>query len=227
MKKLYFLIALLCSFTQLRAQYYWQITEITSISNGGTYDFGTTAENIQLNVYQCAGGINKPHNSTAYTIKWYANTADTNSGGTLINSYRKNTGHSYPSTIQYTPPTNTEGTFYYYAVLTNPSKSTCGFLSTDSLVSPTVKVTVNPPVLNIDEVNTYKSNISLYPNPTKEFVSITNLENPTRYSIYNFLGTEISNGITSSNEKINIANLSHGMYYLKFENGNILEFVKN
>ncbi|WP_156140796.1 hypothetical protein [Sporocytophaga myxococcoides] len=67
MKKIYILIAILCSFSQLSAQYYWQITEITSISNAGTYDFGTKPENIVLNINQCSGGITKPHNSTAYT----------------------------------------------------------------------------------------------------------------------------------------------------------------
>ncbi|WP_156140797.1 hypothetical protein [Sporocytophaga myxococcoides] len=111
----------------------------------------------------------------------------------MINTYRKSTEHSFSATISFAPQTNIEGTFYYYAVINAQSRSLCGFSSADSLISPTVKVTVNPPVLTLDGA-AQKLNMSLYPNPSKEFVSITNLHNPTRYRIYNHLGTEIDSG---------------------------------
>ena len=44
--------------------------------------------------------------------------------------------------------------------------------------------------------------------------------------ISNTIGTEVKNGKIFDLEKINIQNLTNGVYFLKFENGSTLKFLK-
>jgi hypothetical protein len=66
----------------------------------------------------------------------------------------------------------------------------------------------------------------LYPNPSKEFIKVYGLEANQKYSIYNILGSEIENGIISNNEQIDIRNFTNGLYFLTFENGIRIKFIK-
>jgi hypothetical protein len=69
---------------------------------------------------------------------------------------------------------------------------------------------------------TYK----IYPNPTSDFIKISGLNNIENYTIYNVLGVEIKKGIVSNNEKIDIKNLTNGLYFLQFKIENTLKFIK-
>lgn len=66
---------------------------------------------------------------------------------------------------------------------------------------------------------------SIFPNPTSDYISISNLDNLESYLIVNQLGQEILKG-TYNNNKIDIRNLTNGIYFLKFESGNTLKFIK-
>jgi hypothetical protein len=79
--------------------------------------------------------------------------------------------------------------------------------------------------LSTDEV-TVKDKVKLFPNPSSHFVKISGLNKTEKYTLYTVLGVEVKNGIISDNEKINIQNLSNGMYFLKFNNRNTLKFIK-
>ncbi len=68
--------------------------------------------------------------------------------------------------------------------------------------------------------------ISLYPNPSSEFIQINGLTKTKNYTIFSVLGSEINSGVISDNDKINIQGLTNGLYFLKFENGNTLKFIK-
>ena len=82
-------------------------------------------------------------------------------------------------------------------------------------------------VENSLEVNNYHiTDKKLYPNPATTFIKISNLTSVENYSIYNQLGAKVSNGVTSNNDTINVQNLTNGLYFLKFENGNTLRFIK-
>lgn len=83
----------------------------------------------------------------------------------------------------------------------------------------------NCSTLSIDE-QTPNSTITLFPNPSSDFIQISGLSAIENYRIYNVIGTEIINGITTNNEKINIQNINSGLYFLKFENGNTIKFLK-
>ena len=62
------------------------------------------------------------------SYQWYSNTTDSNIGGTLISGADR---------ANYTPPTGTEGTIFYYVVVTNTIDN-----ETDSITSATARVTV-------------------------------------------------------------------------------------
>lgn len=80
--------------------------------------------------------------------------------------------------------------------------------------------------LTLSTVENNKNEVKTYPNPASNFITISGLTNKQEYLIYSILGTKISNGIVSNNEKIEISNLSNGLYFLKFNNGNTVKFIK-
>jgi hypothetical protein len=47
-----------------------------------------------------------------------------------------------------------------------------------------------------------------------------------KYTLYNILGNEIHKGVISYNEQIDISDLTNGLYFLKFENGNTLKIFQ-
>lgn len=69
--------------------------------------------------------------------------------------------------------------------------------------------------------------INLYPNPSSDFIKITGLNTVEHYIIYSEIGTEVINKTIFNEGKIEIKNLSNGLYFLKFDNGNTLKFIKN
>jgi hypothetical protein len=71
------------------------------------------------------------------------------------------------------------------------------------------------------------NDLSIFPNPSTDFIQISGLTKAENYKVYNVLGEEVNNGIISDNEKINVINLTNGLYFLKFENGNTLKFLKD
>ena len=88
----------------------------------------------------------------------------------------------------------------------------------------TLHLTLN--ALSVNDLNLIK-NVSLYPNPSSEFIQISGLNKIEIYKIYDVLGAEVLKGEISENKKIDIKNLRQGVYFLKFEKGNTFKFVKN
>ena len=154
MKQTYILTSLVfLIFSIVNAQtgpYHWQVQSINSISGGNTYNQNEAPNDIILNINQCSGGIVQPHNLTNYILTWYVNSTNSNSGGTVYSTSSNTTTVNFNPTLNFTPPTNVIGTFYYYAEFSNPSMTTCGFTST--LTSPTVEVIVNS-TLSLDDIN--------------------------------------------------------------------------
>ena len=46
------------------------------------------------------------------------------------------------------------------------------------------------------------------------------------FGIYNVLGAKIRNGVIVNDDKIDLQNFINGIYFLKFDNGSTLKFVK-
>ncbi len=53
--------------------------------------------------------------------------------------------------------------------------------------------------------------IKIYPNPTTDFISLSNLNFNNEFEIYDILGNRISNG--NLTEEIDVTNLSAGIYF--------------
>jgi hypothetical protein len=73
----------------------------------------------------------------------------------------------------------------------------------------------------------FRKELNIYPNPSHDFISISNLKTIEAFSIINALGQEIKTGKTKSDETIDIKNLKNGLYFLRLNNGNTLQFIKN
>ncbi len=81
--------------------------------------------------------------------------------------------------------------------------------------------------LNIDEFAQDK--IQLYPNPTKDYLKVSNLKDDIEFTIYDLNGKNLKQGIVSPNEQINISDLNVGIYFINFKGKSNLtkKFIKN
>jgi len=80
--------------------------------------------------------------------------------------------------------------------------------------------------LSTQEFENLNTQIKLFPNPTTDFIQISGLLKTEKYSISNILGSEIKKGTISNNEKLDTQKLNDGLYFLRFENGNTIKFIK-
>ena len=78
----------------------------------------------------------------------------------------------------------------------------------------------------IDNFSLSNGTPSIFPNPSSDFINVSNLKSTESYLIINLIGKEIKRGIISNREKIDIRNFTNGLYFLKFENGNAIKFIK-
>ncbi|WGD34044.1 T9SS type A sorting domain-containing protein [Olleya sp. YS] len=77
-------------------------------------------------------------------------------------------------------------------------------------------------------VNTYNSlsNIKLYPNPTSDFICVSNVLDNKNYSIYDITGKKVSSGQLNKDSKITVKKLQNGLYFLTIDNHQSLKFIK-
>ena len=85
----------------------------------------------------------------------------------------------------------------------------------------------------IVNVNVFSNNntITIYPNPVRDELTVTNTENIENVVIYNALGQVVKQlSISSEQLKINVADLQEGIYTLRLQtkNGTMItkQFVK-
>lgn len=85
--------------------------------------------------------------------------------------------------------------------------------------------TTDPAATAISEAESI-STIQVMPNPAHDWLLIQNFDHtsPTYYSIYNIQGSHLSDDFLYQNNKIDISNLSAGIYVLKLKN-NALNFT--
>ena len=72
------------------------------------------------------------------------------------------------------------------------------------------------------ELNTQ---LNVYPNPSSDYIRISGLNKNENYTIYNTLGTKVKNGIIANHDKINLQNLTHGVYFLKLNYRSAFKFI--
>lgn len=83
-------------------------------------------------------------------------------------------------------------------------------------------------VLNIDDYQL--SQINIFPNPTSDYISFSNLEN-NRFKLYSILGKEMTFQFSEQTQQLNISHLHSGIYLLEIlgENGGkrVVKVVKD
>lgn len=84
---------------------------------------------------------------------------------------------------------------------------------------------VQDTILGITNFNS-KGNLTLFPNPTSDFIQIFELTKTKSYKIYNVIGVLVHSGQAYNSVKIDIQNLTNGIYFLKFDNGYTHKFIK-
>ncbi|MDC1226196.1 T9SS type A sorting domain-containing protein [Algibacter sp.] len=117
-------------------------------------------------------------------------------------------------------------------LMTNPSTAdsyTFNWKTAESSGTATenFSATIDYSTLSTEDLTLNSKNINIYPNPSSDFIQISGLTKTEKYILYNTIGTTINSGNISENEKIDIKNLTNGLYFLKFENGNTLKFLKD
>ncbi len=65
--------------------------------------------------------------------------------------------------------------------------------------------------LAVSDTSTLKSNVSVYPNPVKNVLNISNVKNISKVEVYNMAGQKV---IDASSEKVHVGNLSNGTYII-------------
>lgn len=128
-----------------------------------------------------------------------------------------------------------ETKIYRYIVLTKDLSSpllviTCEDENMNSLTSANVNVGGFKLMTDVED-NNLESNISIYPNPTSDFINIDfeNIVNPSSIKITNSLGSAVieynSNQISSGLNRIDVSNLESGVYFIKIDN-KVSKFIK-
>lgn len=70
------------------------------------------------------------------------------------------------------------------------------------------------------------SGLLLFPNPSSDFIQITNLDKQVDYMIYSALGQKVCFGTATNNQKIAISNLKNGLYFLILAGKSPIKFTK-
>ncbi len=68
--------------------------------------------------------------------------------------------------------------------------------------------------------------ISIYPNPTSDYIKLLGFKEKDKYEIYNLQGKIVLSGYLEEHEKIDIKALTNGLYLLKTKKGKTLKFIK-
>ncbi|MFT4968385.1 MAG: hypothetical protein ACI9O4_000113 [Chitinophagales bacterium] len=73
--------------------------------------------------------------------------------------------------------------------------------------------------------NIDNSTLSIYPNPALNYIQVAGLTKTEAYIIYDILGKELTEGTISNSEKVDIQDLSNGVYFLKIGNVKSIKFI--
>jgi len=85
-------------------------------------------------------------------------------------------------------------------------------------------VNMTEETLSIDNHN--RTNLNIFPNPTRESIRISNLNSEENYTIYDVLGKKVDSGKFLPESQISVSHLEKGIYFLKLDNYKTLKFIK-
>jgi Secretion system C-terminal sorting domain len=85
------------------------------------------------------------------------------------------------------------------------------FLTTASFAQNTIEQQDDKPVAKLIS----KKNISVYPNPAINFISLSDSEDVKQLIVFNVVGRKMKSFMVSEGEKYNISELPKGMYLIQ------------
>ena len=174
-----------------------------------TFDFGIGNE-IIINEYHLYGQSDSSVNPSSHRFE-ARNTAS--EAWITLNTIDITTN---PGINEYTFSNNNAYRYYRVIMTQNGSSGTGGFQEIELFANTT---------LSINEF-AQKNLIKLFPNPTTDFIQISGLIKDEKYSVSNISGSVIKKEIITNNAKIDVRDFSNGLYFLKFDNGNTIKFIK-
>lgn len=71
-----------------------------------------------------------------------------------------------------------------------------------------------------------ETEISIYPNPSSDYITISKNNSDKNYTIYNVLGEKVISNELLKQSKISISHLENGIYFLKLDSYKTLKFIK-
>ncbi len=104
------------------------------------------------------------------------------------------------------------------ATLSKTGKSS-SIRALQTVLSPVIEVNL---ALSTDDIDA--NSIKIYPNPVRDYISISHTFTDKTYRIYNLLGSEVVNGKTV--QKLDVSALSNGIYVLQIEGYKPKRFIK-
>lgn len=221
-----------------------QITSITSDQTGGIYVAGNTSSNsgiatpgtiVSTYVSGSYGYITRfCHNPTISTQP--SNIAGTSggniqfsviaTGGYLRYQWQYDNGTGFMNVTnsgQYSGATTNTLTVSNLTLTNNDLRYRC-ILSSSSCMDTTneAKLTVT---VGIDDIN--KKSVKVYPNPVKDYVTLTADVTIEEVTIYSITGRKLQT-VYGNNQKIqlNMGNLNPGMYIIKINNTQVVRVTK-
>lgn len=85
---------------------------------------------------------------------------------------------------------------------------------------------LNPIASALSVNDVFASKIGIYPNPANEFVKISTDENITGVEVFNLIGKKVISSSSLINNKLDISNLSKGVYVLKITSNKLVASKK-
>ena len=171
---------------------------------------------------------NYENNSGTATVSWTASSDGVDGGGYVVFKYATEPNADNDP--------NQNGIYALGSVTTNGTDGLTGtvaYLGTETSFTDTHVAGTYYKIYTVDKAFNYSdeltvatdatasvndvfsSQISISPNPAREFVQITSAENITAIEIYNLIGKKVVSASNLINNKIDVSNLSKGIYVLK------------
>ena len=191
---------------------------LTNVNDGTGADIATQISATTISANWLA--TTDPNNN----VTSYSYAIGTTSGGTNILTWT-NVGNTLAVTK--TGLTLAVGTTYYVSVKSYNSSGLVSSLKSSNGVLISSAMTFNDV---ISEINSERIALSLYPNPTSQYLTIAGLENGSEIQIYDIRGQVVNSQRIDELNTIDVTNLVEGVYFVgTIQNGErILErFVKN
>ncbi len=89
------------------------------------------------------------------------------------------------------------------------------------------EITISAPTLSIEGVDNNKNNISIYPNPSSNFIIVKHIDNTVNYQVIDLWGAIVIKGrINQSDNRINLTELTSGLYLLKVDDQQPVKILK-